>query len=106
MDTVAMQKFETYHVNNPHIYDKLVDMTRYAKAKGKEKLGICMLWEKLRWDMEVEMDAKLEEGDRYKFCNNHKPYYARLIMQNEPDLQGMFDLHHARDIQLPESLRR
>jgi hypothetical protein len=35
-------------------------------------------------------------GDDWRLNNNYRPYYARLLMQQEPQLQGFFALRTAK----------
>ena len=82
-------KFFTFHKSNQHVYKNLVAMARqYRRRHGKNsKVGIKMLWEKLRWDYRMST----EHGE-FKLNNNYPSYYARLIMQATDDLDGVFEL--------------
>lgn len=78
--------FLAFHSANPHIYDALVSLARRAKAAGRRKAGIGMLWEVLRWDIFIRTT-----GTEYKLNNNYRSRYARLIMHREPDLADFFE---------------
>ena len=82
-------KFYTFHKSNQHVYKNLVAMARqYRRRHGKNsKVGIKMLWEKLRWDYRMSTDHC-----EFKLNNNYPAYYARLIMQANDDLNGVFEL--------------
>ena len=83
------KKFELFHASNPHVYSALVALARKFRAKNRSaQTGIAMLYEVLRWEYYLNIDTE----DDFKLCNNYKAFYARLIMQNEPDLQGIFNL--------------
>ena len=82
--------FEEFHLTNPHIYDELVDMAREAKARQYGKLGIRMFWEVLRWNQLIKTELPDEDG--YKLNNIFPSFYARLIMHEEPDLEGVFEV--------------
>lgn len=69
------------------MYDALVVLARQAKAAGRSKAGIGMLWEALRWQYFITTT-----GDLYKLNNNHRSRYARLIMSLEPDLRDFFNV--------------
>jgi hypothetical protein len=77
--------FRAFHAARPEIYTALVRMTREMVARGYKVIGIKHLWERLRW----EFSAK-------DLCNNYHAFYARLIMQQEPDLAGIFELREQR----------
>jgi hypothetical protein len=80
--------FERFHRLNPHIYTRLVYMARTTKRAGRKRCGIAMLFEVLRWDYLV---GTVHAEDDFKLNNNHKAFYARLIMQQEKDLAEVFE---------------
>ncbi len=87
------EQFEVFHENNPHVYEALVREGRSLLARGHRKLGISMLYERLRW--QVYMETHDDEHD-FKLPNNYRSYYARLIMRQEPDFEGVFALAELR----------
>lgn len=84
-------KFKEFHRTNPQIYRILVDLAREAKNAGKTKIGIAMLWEVMRWNIFITTNGK----EKYKLNNDYKAFYARLIMEQENDLNGIFELRKA-----------
>lgn len=85
------EEFWQFHVENPHIYRRLVALAREAKAAGRDRAGIGMLWEVLRWDIFTSTT-----GNEYKLNNNFRAHYARVIMVWNPDLRGMFETRELR----------
>jgi hydrogenase maturation factor len=83
------QAFIEFDTQNPEVYKQLVRLARQWRAAGKAKLGIKTLFEKLRWEWHV---AGLTESDGYKLNNNFTALYARKIMKNEADLDGLFEI--------------
>jgi hypothetical protein len=81
------RRFNKFHFSNPHVYRALVALARKAKASGIKTYGIAGLYEKLRWDMNVETVGVTEQ---FKLSDNFKSRYARLIMSQERDLAGFF----------------
>jgi hypothetical protein len=82
-------KFELFHASNPHVYSALVTLARRFRTKNRSaQTGIGMLYEVLRWEYYLATDSQ----DDYKLSNSYRAFYARLIMQNEPDLEGIFNL--------------
>lgn len=79
--------FQAFHAQNPHVYRALVELARAAKEKGKLEVGIGMLWEVLRWRLFFETS-----DPSFKLNNNHRSRYARLIMAQEQDLAGIFEV--------------
>lgn len=86
------RRFQAFHAGNPGVYEALVRLAREARAQGLERVGIGLLWEVLRW----ELLHKRVEADGYKLNNIYRSRYARLIMANEPDLAGVFEVRELR----------
>ena len=88
------ETFWRFHDANPAVYDELVGFAREATRLGAKKLGINQLIERVRWERFIRTG-----GEVFKINNNHAPYYSRLIMTNEPDLEGIFQTRklHAKD---------
>lgn len=80
------EKALSFHRSHPEVYSELVRLCREAKARGRRKLGIGLLWERMRWTFYIEQDE-----DDFKLNNNFRSRYARWIMEREPDLDGIFD---------------
>jgi len=79
--------FLRFHRENPHVYVELVKLSRQLKEVGHKRIGIGMLFEVLRWKQ-----ALVTVGDGFKLNNNYRSYYARMMMNAEPDLRGIFEL--------------
>ncbi len=82
----AEQRFKDFHENNPHVYKKLVQMTNDLKSQGHRKIGMQMLFEVIRWRSMMSTN-----GDAYKMNNDYCSRYSRMIMENEPELDGIFN---------------
>jgi hypothetical protein len=80
--------FEEYHAANPQVYRRLRAKAFALLATGKRKYGINTLIEVLRW----EHDMSIDTTDEFKINNNHAPFYARLLMETNPELEGFFNL--------------
>ena len=92
-EATIQERFLRFHADNPHVYDHLVRIIREAQAGGVERLGIGMLWEVLRW--KVLLRTVRVEGD-FKLNDHYRSRYARMIMQNEPDLADIFETRGLR----------
>ena len=87
------ERFEAFHHAHPEVYRQLVLFARQAKASGRAQYGIGALFERVRWHFYIEQRL----GDEaWKLNNNYRSRYARLIMQQEPDLRGFFNLRELR----------
>jgi hypothetical protein len=82
------KKFDEFHAANPHVYEALVVLARRFRERRRDaKTGIGMLYEVLRWEYYLNTTS----DDEYKLSNSYRAFYARLIMQNEHDLEGIFN---------------
>jgi hypothetical protein len=86
-------RFREFHEANPLVYTNLVRLAREAKDKGHNRISIGMLWEVLRWN---KLIAVVDATSRYELNDNYRSRMARLIMQQEPDLDGMFEVRELR----------
>lgn len=85
-DSITMS-FVSFHRANPEIYFRLREMALKLKRKGHEHWCIAGLFEVLRWDIAVET---AHDEDGFKLNSNHRALYARMLMLNEPMLEGFF----------------
>ena len=81
-------EFREFHAEHPEIYVQLVKLARTWQSNGSQKLGIATLFEVLRWNSHLNPN----KTGGYKLNNNYRALYARLIMDQEPDLKGLFEL--------------
>lgn len=91
-DASIQVKFEEFHRLNPWVYEHLVRLARQLVQRGHDKVGIKMLWEVLRWQTMFTHDPNSE----FKLSNNYHSRYARLIMDQEVDLVGVFETRGLR----------
>lgn len=87
-DATLSQRFERFHADNPNVYATLARLAReWARATHNRKIGMKSLFEVARWQLVIETN-----DPNYRLNNSFTPYYARLLMLQEPDLRGIFDL--------------
>lgn len=76
-----------FHCEHPEVYVALRRLAREWRSRRRDRCGIGMLWERLRWETALgDPDAD------YKLNNNHRSLYARALMDWEPDLVDLFEL--------------
>lgn len=80
-------RFWAFHKANPAVYRALVALARQLKAAGRHRFGIGALFERLRFEAALHT-----WGDEFKLNNSLRSRYARLIMRQEPDLDGFFEV--------------
>lgn len=81
-----------FHLQNPQVYEALVRYAREIRAAGHERVGIELLWNRMRWDWLLRTESR----DEFKLNQNFKAWYARRIMEREPDLAGVFETRRRR----------
>jgi hypothetical protein len=89
--------FWQFHEANPHVYRRLVVLARTLHGRGRSKIGIGMLFEVLRW----EYMNTVGDLDGFRLNNNYRALYARLIMHNNSDLTGIFELRRLHGAEEP-----
>jgi hypothetical protein len=92
------REFAAFHEANPHVMATLVRLTREARQRGVQRVGMAMLFEVLRWD-----HALRTQGATFKLNNNLRSRYARAIMAAHPDLAGVYEVRELRP-PVPRSL--
>jgi hypothetical protein len=86
MDPIE-RAFWHFHWTNPDVYKELVKMSHALRDVGRQHYGIACLFEVIRYHRDIKTTDPV-----FKLNNNHKALYARLLMANEPDLKGFFQL--------------
>jgi hypothetical protein len=86
--------FREFHAAHPEVYAHLVRLARRAVRRGHRHLGIGMLWETMRY--RTLLGAQVPEEDEFRLNDHHRAYYARLMMKQETDLDGVFELRRVR----------
>lgn len=87
-DATMADKFVRFHEDNPHVYMTLRRLAReWVSRTGRRKLGIGALFERARWDIAIATN-----DPEFRLNNNFRAFYARLLMRQEPDLDGLFEL--------------
>lgn len=88
------ERFLSFHLRHPEVLEQLLRLTDEARARGRQRIGIRMLWERMRWYMTVEQDA----AEEFKLNDHYHSRYARLICEVRPDLAHMFELRELRAV--------
>ena len=80
------QRFEAYHAEHPEVYRWLREMAFAAVRRGRTRVGVKALYEVLRWKRNVEAG-----DDGFKLDNSYTALYARKLMNENPELRGLFE---------------
>ena len=85
-DQTTAERFQRFHERNPGVLAALRAYALQAKARGK-KVGIRLIWERLRWELEVEVN-RTEDGPRLN--DKWTSSYARML-NRDPALRDYFE---------------
>lgn len=90
-------RFHKFHLENKHVYKTLVKMCRQWRYQhGQEaKISIKTLWEVMRWQYAMGIS---KSDEPFKLNNIFTSHYARLIMDCNADLDGIFNLREMKAI--------
>jgi hypothetical protein len=79
-------RFESFHRQNLNVYIELRKLALEWVDAGHDHCGLSMLFEVLRWQHGLRTS-----GEKFLLNNDFRAPYARLLMQNEPRLAGLFE---------------
>lgn len=101
MNSRLQEQFEEFDKANPHVYRQLVELAKQWKAAGHSKCSIDMLFHHLRWKYGIrtnrEYGINTKSLDKFKLNDHHTSRYARKIMDENPELAGLFDTRKQKD---------
>jgi hypothetical protein len=80
------QRWWSFHCQNLGVYDALRLLALDLKRRGFRKVGVALLFERLRWEYFLQT-----RGDAYKLNNSFRALYARFLMSREPELRNFFE---------------
>lgn len=88
-------RFERFHAAHPEVYAELAKLARQVRARGHHKYSIKGLFEIVRFNAAVGR-VEGDIADPFVLNNDFSALYARLLMEQEADLAGMFETRHRR----------
>lgn len=80
-------RFDRFHADNPQVFATLHDLAIQLVGKGETRIGIKMLFEVVRFRQLVTTTG--ESG--FVLNNSLTSRYARLLMDSDPRLAGVFE---------------
>lgn len=87
------ERFLAFHRANPWVYAALERLVEQWVARGRKRLGIRTLWERLRWDYAM---ATADPTSDFKLNDHMHSRYVRLLVTNHPEWAGLFELRKLR----------
>ncbi len=93
MSAHCERAWRKFHAENPHVYEHLHRLA-LKMAGVRWVLSISLIWEVMRWELMFtthgEKMVNPDTGEPFKLNNNHRAYYARLLMDSDPRLADRF----------------
>jgi hypothetical protein len=83
------EAFDLFHAANPWVYTALVRLARDMRSRGRQRVGMKMLFEVLRWQW---YRGTIDVASEFRLNNNYTSRFARLIAEREPDLADVFEM--------------
>lgn len=93
-DDAIQRRFEQYHEKNPQVLVALTEIAMRMKEEGRQRLSISELFEILRYHKRMQVDST----DQFKFSNDYRSRYVRLMVKIFPELSGLFELRELRSV--------
>lgn len=87
IDHTLLERFETYHEKNPHIYSYFEKLSRDMFDAGRRRYSAWAVMNRIRWEHDVQT-----EGDTFKISNDYIALYARLFIQKNPTMKDFFQI--------------
>lgn len=98
-------KFVIFHDRNPWVYEGILRRARELKARGFAGVGVRYLFEDLRYSKEAADHQAERPAFDFMLDNNLCPWYGRLLLAQEPDMQGFFRLRRTdTEISMTEAM--
>ncbi len=85
-----VRKYHEYRRDNPRVERLFEEYAKIAHAAGRSKIGVRLVWERIRWDEFLNTDSDP------KMPNDFAAFYSRLIMRDNPELEGLFETRRSR----------
>jgi len=90
-----LQKFLEYHNNNPKVYELFKRFTTEVREAGWMQYSARAVIHRIRWHTDITIRHSPLDDEKFKICNNHSPFYARMYMEEHPEYPEMFRLRQA-----------
>jgi hypothetical protein len=83
------EAFDEFHRANPHVARNLRYLALQAVHAGRKRVGMKFLFERLRWEYFLKIE---HDENAFALNNNFTSRYSRLLMKEDPELAGVFEV--------------
>lgn len=88
--------FWRFHGQHPEVAEHLLRLCRQWVGAGKGRWSIKGAFEVLRWERKIA--GLPDPTEDWKLNNNYHSRYARLLMREHPELDGLFELRELKTV--------
>ena len=85
------ERFIEFSREHPEVYREL-EVLATVWLRRHDRLGIGMLWERLRWEYGVGDHS----GKDFKLNNDYRSHFARLLIRNHPEWTHRIQIRQLR----------
>ena len=86
------RRFHEFHTAHPEVLEALITTLREAKnERGYQKWSIGGAYEVVRWTSPIRVN-----NFAFKLNNNFRSRYARMIVDQCPDLDGFIEMRQLK----------
>ena len=82
------ERAQAFHEANPKVYAELRRLALTLYYRGHKHFGVKMLIEQMRW----LWYERTVDTSSFKLNNSYSAFYSRLLMKQEAELDGVFNL--------------
>lgn len=87
----AARAWRAFHNANPQVWDLFERFALELVAAGRRHAGARMIWERMRWEILLTTRGDVE----FKLNDHWPPFYARLFLEQHPELGDFFETRTA-----------
>lgn len=96
-----------FHANNPHVYNRLREMCEALRRQGHLFYSMRTLVCVIRYEADIASASTGQEviingaPRRVTLNDHHSPYYARMLIEDDPTYAHFFELRAAEGDPVP-----
>ena len=94
VERTTFQRFVAFHEANPQVYENLEGLARGLHDAGRQRIGMKMLFEVVRWQHYMMTS---DPSSEFKLNNNYTAHYARLLMSRNSGWENLFETRHLKE---------
>lgn len=87
------ERFENFHRANSWVFTAIERLVAQYAATGRERIGIRMIWEVIRWSYAMRTTDPTSE---FRTNDHYHSRYVRLLIERHPEWEHLFELRRLR----------